>query len=80
MLINGDVACERTVRMRATGRLDLTVRLPRRSYVSLVVDPTPGDGLGGRRLDASGRGRAVRPWARCLRRGHSVEWPPPERE
>jgi hypothetical protein len=49
MLLNKDVARERTVRVRAAGRLDLTIRLPKRSYVSLEVDPTgvTVSGLGG---------------------------------
>jgi hypothetical protein len=49
MLLNKDVARERTVRVRAAGRLDLTIRLPKRSYVSLVADATgvTVSGLGG---------------------------------
>jgi len=49
LLLNKDVARERTVRVRAAGRLDLTIRLPKRSYVSLIVDPTgvTVSGLGG---------------------------------
>ena len=49
ILLNKDVARERTVRVRAAGRLDLTIRLPKRSYVSLIVDPTgvTVSGLGG---------------------------------
>lgn len=49
VLLNKDVARERTVRVRAAGRLDLTIRLPKRSYVSLIVDPTgvTVSGLGG---------------------------------
>ncbi len=49
MLLNKDVARERTVRVRAAGRLDLTIRLPRRSYVSITLDPTgvTVSGIGG---------------------------------
>jgi hypothetical protein len=38
MILNKDVANEATVRIMLPGQFDLTVRLPRRSYTSLIVD------------------------------------------
>ena len=38
MVLNKDVAREHTVRLTLKGQLDLTVRLPRRSYTSLILD------------------------------------------
>jgi hypothetical protein len=40
MILNKDVSHERTVRVRLASRFDLTIRLPRRSYVSLISDGT----------------------------------------
>lgn len=38
MILNKDVANEATVRITLPGQFDLTIRLPRRSYTSLIVD------------------------------------------
>jgi hypothetical protein len=38
MILNKDVDEEATVRVTLPGQLDLTVRLPRHSYTSLLLD------------------------------------------
>ena len=38
MILNKDAGAEHSARLKLTGQLDLTLRLPARSYTSLIVD------------------------------------------